>query len=103
MAMRLDTFLRPFRGYSDDLQAFWSKFNVTADIQKWDDDSKKAEKLPLFLDGEAYIVWDELSDADKKDLGKIKEALVAAFTMTAAQAYQAFAGRRLRTEESVDA
>ena len=101
--MRLDSFVRPFHGYADDLNAFWSKFMVTAAIQKWDSDAKKVEKMPLFLDGKAYIVWDELSADDKKNLGAIKDAVVAAFSMMAAQAYQAFCDRRLHFEESVDA
>ena len=46
--MRLDLFVRPFRGYADDLNAFWSKFMVTAAIQKWDSDAKKAEKCRCF-------------------------------------------------------
>ena len=45
MALRLDSFVRLFRGYADDLNAFWSKFMVTAAIQKCDRDAKKAEKM----------------------------------------------------------
>ena len=79
MALRLDSFVRPFRGYADDLNAFWSKFMVTTAIQKWNSDAQKAQKMPLFLDGEAYIVWDDLSADNKKNLGAIKDALVAEF------------------------
>ena len=61
---------------------------------------KKTKKLPLFLEGDSYVVWDELSDGDKKDPAKVKEALEAAFSLTAAQVYRAF--RKLHGEESVD-
>ena len=63
---------------------------------------KKTKKLPLFLEGDSYVVWDELSDGDKKDPAKVKEALEAAFSLTAAQAYRAFRNMKLHGEESVD-
>ena len=102
MALKIDAFVRPFRGYDDDLHAFWLKFLVAAGLQKWDTDEKKAQNIPLFLDSEAYVVWNELSDADKKDPAKIKAALEEAFSLTPAQAYRAFGNRKPRLDESVD-
>ena len=99
---KFDVFLRPFGGQNDDLDAFWAKFGVTVTLQKWDDDATKMANLPLFLEGEAFTVWNELSSSDKKDLKKVKEALKAAFGMTPAQAYRAFVSRSLRGGESVD-
>ena len=63
---------------------------------------KKTKKLPLFLEEDSYVVWDELSDGDKKDQAKVKEVLEAAFSLTAAQAYRAFRSRKLHGEEFVD-
>ena len=63
---------------------------------------RKTKKLPLFLEGDSYVIWDELSDGDKKDPAKVKEALEAAFSLTAAQSYRAFRKRKLHGEESVD-
>lgn len=75
---------------------------VTADLHKWDDEAKKGKNLPLFLDREAYIVWQDLSDTDKGDPARVKETLEGAFSLTPAQVYRSFAQRRLHVEESVD-
>jgi len=102
MATRYEAFVKPFRGRDDDLKAFWSKFDVFATIQKYSAEAKLAN-LPLFLEGEAYLVWDQLSDADKKDAAKLCNALEAAFGLSKAQAYRMFSNRTLRPDESVDA
>ena len=95
MSLKFDNFLKPFRGQQDDLEAFWAKFEVTAKLQKWDTDAVKMANFPLFLAGEAFMVWSELSDADKKDPEKVKAALSAAFSLTPAQAYSVFVSRTL--------
>ena len=100
---RSDVFLRPYRGAKDDLDQFWRKFEVTATLQKWTDDTKKMENLPLFLESEAFLVWDELSDEDKKKPAEVKAALQSAFSLSPAQAYQKFVSRTLHAGESVDA
>ena len=41
MSLKLDGFLKPYRGKEDDLATFWSKFMVLANVQKWDTDAKK--------------------------------------------------------------
>ena len=76
--MSKEYILKPYRGGKDDLNVFWSKFMVIAGLQKWDDDDKKMSNLPLFLEGEAYTVWDELSSATKKKPNDVKAALTAA-------------------------
>ena len=48
-SMKVDNFLRPFRGRQDDFHAFWEKFLVLAKIQKWDDDEAQMLHLPLFF------------------------------------------------------
>jgi len=99
---KYEAFVKPFRGRDDDLTVFWSKYDVFAKIQKF---SKEAalQNLPLFLDGEAYLVWDQLPEHEKKDLNKVKAALDAAFTISKSQAYRLFSSRQLRSDESVDA
>ena len=68
MAMKVENFLRQFCGNGDDFEAFWEKFLVLARLQKWDTDEKKMmNHLPLFLDGDAFLVFRNLSDDDKKD------------------------------------
>ena len=100
--LRLDSFIHPYRGKRDDLEAFWSKFMVTAALQTWGTGTKQMDNLMLFLDGEAYTVWDEMPTADRKDPDKVKAQLKAAFGVTPADAYSKFTSRTLSEEESVD-
>ena len=102
MSLKFDNFLKPFCGQQDDLEAFWAKFEVTAKLQKWDTGAVKMANFPLFLAGEAFTVWSELSDADMKDPEKVKAALSAAFSLTPAQACSALVSRTLGGGESVD-
>ena len=39
---------------------------VAAQLQQWTTEETRMANLPLFLDGDAFLVWDELSDAKKK-------------------------------------
>ena len=104
MAMRMDVFVRPFRGGNTGptFEAFWKKILVAGTLQKWDTDAKVLANLPLFLDDEAFLVWDELSDDDKKDRAKVFAAMQAAFSLSPAEAYERFTARTLRMDESVD-
>ena len=99
---KVECFLRPFRGGRDDLSEFWAKFSVVADLQKWDSDEKKMANLPLYLEGEAFTVWNEMAAADKKKPADVKAKLTAAFGMAPDQAYSMFTSRILRGDESVD-
>ena len=100
--MKLDSFLKPFRGRDDNFQTFWSKFLVLAEANGWDTDDKKMSKLPLLLDGAAYTVVDQLPSADKKKPDKVKAALETAFSPSPAEAYHLFVARRLLLDEPVD-
>ena len=100
--MKLDSFLKPFRGRDDNFQTIWSKFLVLADANGWDTDEKKMSKLPLLLDGAAYTVVDQLPSADKKKPDKVKAALETAFFPSPAEAYHLFVARRVLLDEPVD-
>ena len=65
-------------------------------------EGKLATILPMLLDGPAFAVYKQLSDEDKADVKKSKEALLAAFGVDCYQAYQQFTSRRMRESESVD-
>ena len=91
-----------YRGSCDDLPAFGTKFSVVAGLQNWDTDGKKADNMLLFLEDEAFTVWSEISDSDKKDPDKVKEHLSAAFDVISAAAYRMFGMRALRAGESID-
>ena len=103
LSVKLDSFLKPFRGRGDNFQTFWSKFLVLADANGWDTGEKKMAKLPLLLDGAAYTVIYQLSADDKKDPAKVKGALETAFSPSPAEAYHLFVARRLLLDEPVDA
>ena len=102
LSVKLDSFLKPFRGRGDNFQTFWSKFIVLAEANGWDTDAKRMAKLPLLLDGAAYTVVDQLSTDDKKDSEKVKDALETAFSPSPAEAYHLFVARRLSLDEPVD-
>lgn len=99
----MHSFLKKYRGGSDDFDEFWRKFLVTANIQKWSTEAARMENFPLFLERDAFLVWDELSDDDKKSQAKVKARLEAAFTLSKGRAYQLFVTRTLGVGESVDA
>ena len=72
---KLDGYVRPYRGGHDDLDSFWAKFQVVAVLQKWDTGEKRMANRPLFLDGEAFTVYNEMSETDKaRILRKQKES-----------------------------
>ena len=87
MSLHLDNFLRPFRGKSDDLAAFWDKFLVLAEISKWDTDAKKMAHFPLFLEGDAFLFFNKFSAENKKDSSIVKAKMTAAFAATPSEAY----------------
>ena len=99
---KLDGYVRPYRGGQDDLDSFWAKFQVVAVLQKWDTGEKRMANLPLFLDGEAFTVYNEMSASDRKDPDKVKGKFQQAFGMTVAQAYSRFTKRLMRADESID-
>ncbi|XP_065182549.1 uncharacterized protein LOC135813378 [Sycon ciliatum] len=102
MSLKLDGFLRTFRGKGDDLETFWSKFRVLADIQKWDTEEKRMQHLPLVLDGQAFKVFMSMAEADRKKEATVKALLEKAFAPAPADSYQQFLSRRLRPDEAVD-
>ena len=79
MAAKLDGYLRAYRGDTNDLAAFWKKYEVVARLNQWTSAEQEAANLPLFLDGEAFIVYSELSEYDQKDPAVIKRKLTDAF------------------------
>ena len=101
MSVKLDGFLKPYRG-KDDLEAFWSKFMVLAKVNKWDNEEVQMSYLPLLLDKAAYTVFDAIPDDDKKSAVKVKEALEKAFGLSAAEAYRHFVNCHMALSESVD-
>ena len=52
---------------------------VLAAVQKWDSDEKKMDHLPLFLDGDAFLVYTRMLDTDKKKPAEVKKRMEQAF------------------------
>ena len=68
MSFKVDSFVRPFSCASgEDFQEFWGKFVVLCNIQKWSSDAEQVQFLPLFLKGDAFLVFSRLADGDKKE------------------------------------
>ena len=103
MSMKLDNFLRVFRGNGDDWEQFFEKFLVLASIQGWDTETKRMKSLPLFLDGDAFLVYSRLSATDRKVQGTVVSKMHESFCITKAQAYKCFTQRQLKVDEAVDA
>ena len=75
-SFKVDGFVKPFRGSAEqEFVVFREKFNVLAGIQGWKDDKTKLKYLPLFLEGDTFLVFSSLSDADKKSLAKVRGKL----------------------------
>ena len=89
--------LRPFDGTSDVIE--W--FNKVELVAKLRNVQNLESVVPLFLEGKAFSVYNELSDSRKGKIDDIKTALFQAFSLDAFQAYEQFS-RRVWLDESVD-
>lgn len=59
--------------------------------------------LPLYLTGDAFLVWEQLSDVDREDEDQVKKRLQESFTLSSGEAYIQFTRRRKKVDETVDA
>ena len=100
---KVDGVLRPFRGSADELEEFWKKFQVVAKILKWTTGKDRMAHLPLYLSGDAFSVWSELSEVDQEDEAKVKACLQKSFSMLPGEAYAKFGRRRKQADESIEA
>ena len=90
--MKIDNFLTPFRRKAtESWDQFWAKYLVMVEIQGWDDEPKRMKNFPLFLDGDAFLVYQGLAAANRKKRDKITKLMKMSFNMTETKAYQAFA------------
>ena len=84
------------------LGCFWSsKFLVLAQVSGWDIDNKKMARLPLFLEGDAFLVFSRMPTADQKDKEKVPALMK--FSVSRREAFQCFTQRKLRLDESINA
>ena len=85
------------------LDVFWSKFLVLAEVSGWDTAEKRIARLPLFLEGDAFLVFSRMQPADRKDQEKVAALMKKPFSASKSEAFQCFTQRKLRLDESVDA
>ena len=61
-SLKVDNFLRPFRGKTgESWKEFWDKFVVLAEIQGWDSETKRMTNFPIFLDGDAFLIYNGMT------------------------------------------
>lgn len=65
----------PFDG-KDDVNAWFKKVRLVARLKRI---RELADFIPLYLEGQAFCVYDEMEDEQKQDADKIEECLRAAF------------------------
>ena len=91
--------VRVFDGSNCNVREWVSKIKLVAKLQKIEDISSF---LPLYLEGPAYAIYDQLSDADKLDITKIEAVILTAFEHDRFKAYELFKKRIWKVGESVD-
>ena len=84
---------------SESIAEWLEKVELVCDLRGID---KPETLVPLRLTGGAFAVYQQLSQSDKRDFSKLKEALLLAFDADSFAAYEQFSTRRLRPGETVD-
>lgn len=95
---RLTDIIQQYDG-STDFAEWVKKLELVAKLQKI---GELANFLPLFLTGNAFAVYDSLSDSTKADYDQLKDSLIRAFSLDAFSAFERFINRRYVSGESVD-
>jgi hypothetical protein len=97
-AMKFSDIVQQFDG-SSDFAEWVQKVELVAKLQKV---GNLAAFVPLFLTGGAFAVYQGLDEVTRSDYGRLKSALLAAFSLNAFSAYEQLTTRSLRSGESVD-
>ena len=84
---------------SSDFAEWIKKLELVAKLKKVDE---LENFLPLFLVGDAFAVYDALSDDAKSDYDKLRTALTKAFSLNPFSAFDRLITRRYVPGESVD-
>ena len=86
------------RAQSGDFSAWLKRLELVAKLKGLEDDLVSV--LPLFLEGDAFAVYDQLEGSVKVDYEKVKAALTDDFSEDFYAAYESFVGRKLGEEEA---
>ena len=100
MAVKLSDLIKCYENSKGEDFGVWiDKLELVAKLQKITD---LTAFLPLFLAGDAFAVYKQLSDEVKKDFGQLKKALLTAFSVNNFNAYEQLRMRTLLEGETVD-
>ena len=97
-SVKMQDVVKNFDGKGD-VTEWLKKLKLVCEMQKVKDVS---HILPLFLEGAAFSVYDQLSDWKKRDATEIKQALIDAFSIDCFTAYEIFQSRKCKRDEPVD-
>ena len=98
MAERHISLPKPYAG--GNISEWLQRFEICCDSNTWTNDIK-ARKLPTLLEGEALLIWLELSEDEKKDYDVVRSKLVEKMSPEAFVTLDEFHRRKLRPNESV--
>ena len=96
--VKLQDIIRSFNGEGDVVE-WLKKIKLVCKMQKIEN---IASLIPLFLQGSAFSVYEQMDEQDKENEDKIEEALLNAFSIDQFSAYEMFTRRRWKDSESVD-
>ena len=99
-SIRLHDVVKRFNGAGGvDVATWLRQLRLVARLQGLDD---LAMVLPLFLDGAALAVYEQMDEAARNDITKIEDALITAFGLDRFQAFEEFRVRIRQPGEPVD-
>lgn len=96
-SVKVTDLVRMYNGDGDVVE-WLNKFELVVTLR---DIKEPATVVPLFLEGSAFSIYNELSDSHKKSYESIKKALIEAFSLNPFQAYEQLT-KRVWCDESVD-
>ena len=99
-AVKLTDVVKVFEG-TGDFASWLKKFQLACKLRKVKDD-EMATTLPMFLESQAFDVYDQLDEGTASDYDRLKAALLSAFCVNSFGAYEQLKGRRLQGDESPD-
>lgn len=97
-SLKLTDIVSKFDG-TGELDTWLSKLRLAAQLKDVDDVGKI---IPLFLEGKAFHVYQQIADEEKKSEKTIVNALRQSFGLTPCAAYAQFTSRVLSSHESLD-
>ena len=95
---RIQEMVKCYNGEGD-IEMWLRKVKLVAKLKKID---SLANFIPLFLEGSAFSVYDQMSEDDKLEGSKIEKTLLDAFAMNIYSAYDMFRTRMWKDGEAVD-